>query len=202
LSAAAFDISGPPKIIDGDSIRIGREELRLQGIDAPEGQQNCTRQGLPWRCGQAAAEALETFIAGAAISCHWEERDHYDRALATCYVDDTNINAVLVERGMALAYPSHSGPYAPAEKRAMRSKAGIWAAEFETPSAWRRAARKTAKSDANCAVKGNVNRQGNRIYHVKGGQDYARVRINAGEGDQCFDSEQAAKSAGFRAAKR
>ncbi len=37
-------------------------------------------------------------------------------------------------------------------------------------------------------MKGTVNRKGNKIYHVKGWRDHAKVRLNAEEGDKCFRS--------------
>ena len=37
-------IYGFAKVIDGDSIKIGKESIRLQGIDAPEVKQVCKKK--------------------------------------------------------------------------------------------------------------------------------------------------------------
>ena len=52
--------------------------------------------------------------------------------------------------------------------------------------------------DSDCPVKGNVNRKGDRIYHVKGWRDHAKVRLKLEEGDRCFQSVSVAELAGFR----
>ena len=41
-SEASADITGKPRIIDGDTIEIAGERIRLHGIDAPESKQTCT----------------------------------------------------------------------------------------------------------------------------------------------------------------
>ncbi|MGD2006456.1 MAG: hypothetical protein PVJ90_04390, partial [Pseudomonadales bacterium] len=58
LSAAHADtVRGRAQIIDGDSIRVQGVEIRLHGIDAPEGRQLCQdAQGRDYRCGDVARE--------------------------------------------------------------------------------------------------------------------------------------------------
>ena len=41
-SVAVADITGKPRVIDGDTIEIAGERIRLHGIDAPESKQTCT----------------------------------------------------------------------------------------------------------------------------------------------------------------
>jgi micrococcal nuclease len=52
-------------------------------------------------------------------------------------------------------------------------------------------------TNAQCVVKGNISASGVRIYHVAGGAFYDRVKA-----EQCFASENEAKSAGFRKSSR
>jgi endonuclease YncB( thermonuclease family) len=44
--AAASDLTGRASVIDGDTIAIHGERIRLFGIDAPESRQTCEAAGL------------------------------------------------------------------------------------------------------------------------------------------------------------
>lgn len=56
--------------------------------------------------------------------------------------------------------------------------------------------------DPSCAIKGNVNSSGERIYHVPGGAFYNRTDIKPEEGDRWFCTEAEAQAAGFRRSER
>ncbi len=195
-SAGAAEVAGPAQAIDGDSLTVAGEEVRLHGIDAPEALQTC-RVGEPtWRCGRAASETLAFLLQRGPVRCEFDQRDAYGRALATCFRDGRNLNALMVEVGMALAYRRYSEAYVDQEQRARDARRGLWDAEFEPPWAWREAHR---GAPAECPVKGNVNRRGERIFHTPASPAYARLRLHPAEGDRCFDSAEAARAAGFRA---
>ena len=81
-------VVGVPSIIDGDTMDIHGEHIRLFGIDAPEGKQVCQVQGKPIRCGQVAAKAVDAIIGRRPFSCTPEDRDQYSRTVATCYLED------------------------------------------------------------------------------------------------------------------
>jgi hypothetical protein len=49
-----------------------------------------------------------------------------------------------------------------------------------------------------CVIKGNVNTQGERIYHMPGQKYYDETRISASHGERWFCSEEEARSAGWR----
>jgi len=56
-------IYGWPRVIDGDSIVILKESIRLYGIDAPEIRQICrNKNNIPYMCGIIAKDALKNFI--------------------------------------------------------------------------------------------------------------------------------------------
>ena len=76
------------------------------------------------------------------------------------------------------------------------------------PSQWRRGERLQAEArteggsaSGDCRIKGNIS-SSNRIYHVPGGQWYARTRIDTSKGERWFCSEAQARAAGWRRAKR
>jgi len=136
--ARPIEASGYAKVIDGDSLQVGYERIRLVGIDAPEGRQTCEREGVTWLCGQEAARALRGLVGGREVRCIADARDRYKRLLAVCTVNGTNLNATMVERGWALAFVRYSHAYVGEEDRARRAKRGLWAGEFEKPWEWRR----------------------------------------------------------------
>ncbi|MEO0672613.1 MAG: thermonuclease family protein, partial [Pseudomonadota bacterium] len=118
-----------------DSLRLAGEELRLVGIDAPEGRQTCQRSGQRWRCGEAAAQKLRRLVASRDLSCQAEKRDQHKRLLATCRANGRNVNREMVATGMAVAFGKR---YRREEADAKRRRSGLWASEFQRPQQWRR----------------------------------------------------------------
>jgi hypothetical protein len=57
------------RVIDGDTIVINGEHVRLQGVDAPETDQTCNAYGREWPCGRTAAEWLKEHLHGRQIEC-------------------------------------------------------------------------------------------------------------------------------------
>ena len=61
------DLAGRASIIDGDTLEIHGTRIRLCGIDAPESDQLCrTKSDEHYRCGQEAANDLDSFIHSAS----------------------------------------------------------------------------------------------------------------------------------------
>jgi len=127
------EVTGRPRAIDGDSLVVAGREVRLVGIDAPEGRQTCERDGREWRCGDTARDALAR-LAGGEVRCTGAESDQHGRLLGTCYADGTDLNGRMVAEGMAVAY----GRYRSEEAEARRERRGLWASRFEQPREWRR----------------------------------------------------------------
>ncbi|MDM9644342.1 thermonuclease family protein [Rhizobium sp. S163] len=125
--------SGRFHAADGDSLAIGEERMRLKGIDAPELAQTCERGGARWPCGQEAKRLLQSLIAADDARCVGTERDRFQRLLVVCHADGTDINAMMVRRGMAVSY----GAYGDEEAEARAEKAGLWAGAFERPRDFR-----------------------------------------------------------------
>ncbi len=66
---ARADVAGVASVIDGDTIEVHGQRIRLHGIDAPESRQLCRRDGKPWQCGKDAANALADKIARRPVTC-------------------------------------------------------------------------------------------------------------------------------------
>lgn len=57
----------------------------------------------------------------------------------------------------------------------------------------------TPPPGSTCTIKGNVNSQGELIYHMEGWRDYNRTDVKPEEGDRWFCTAEEAVAAGFRA---
>ncbi len=90
-------------MIDGDTIEVHGQRIRLHGIDAPESRQLCRQDGKPWQCGKDAANALADKIARRPVTCEDLGRDRYKRIIATCAVAGEDLGAWMVANGLALA---------------------------------------------------------------------------------------------------
>lgn len=135
---AASRYEGPAKVIDGDSLEISGQRIRLWGVDAPEFNQVCARGGTHWKCGKAAIRALRGQIFGRRVRCEVLEVDRYERAVARCEVTGRSLNEWLVREGWALDYRRYSrGAYAAAQASAKSARRGIWASDFENPESLR-----------------------------------------------------------------
>ena len=139
---AHADITGPARIIDGDTIEITNERIRLHGIDAPESKQTCEWPSKTIQCGRLATLALVNLTAGAVVTCTIREKDRYGRWVAVCYdPDGFDIGRNMVHTGWALAYRQYSTDYVGTEDKAKEAKRGMWKGEFVPPWEWRRGKR-------------------------------------------------------------
>jgi endonuclease YncB( thermonuclease family) len=127
---------------DGDSFSLGRTEIRLHGIDAPEYRQTCKdASGKMHPCGKMARDELSKLIRGRKIVCKTIEWDRYGRQVSVCKDGDLDINREMVRLGWAMAYRKHALNYVSAESEARKAKRGIWAWDFETPQDYRNRSR-------------------------------------------------------------
>ena len=200
--------SGRASVTDGDSLEIAGQRIRLHGIDAPEWKQTCRTGGRHWRCGKEATRALAQRIGQRPVGCVEKDRDRYGRIVAVCQAGGVDLNAWMVAQGWALAYRRYSRAYVDEEQAAKAAKRGVWRGQIIAPWEWRRGKRlatpatSSAKESGRCRIKGNISRNGTRIYHVPGDMHYERTKIKTSKGERWFCSEHDARSAGWRRAKR
>jgi endonuclease YncB( thermonuclease family) len=126
-------VRGAARPIDGDSMKVGNAEVRLKGIDAPEGPQMCTRNNKPWACGEDSRKELVGLIGKDVVVCTVLERDRFSRYLSRCTAGGRDLNAGMVASGLAVAY----GGYLREEGEAKARKRGLWGSEFTRPREWR-----------------------------------------------------------------
>ena len=136
---AEIIVSGKAKIIDGDTIHIGNNKIRLHGIDAPEINQQCVFKKENWNCGIESRLALKKLITTELeIECKITDVDKYKRLIGICFLNNLNINQFMVSNGWAIAYRYYSLDYIRDEELAKKNKFGIWRGDFQEPYLYRK----------------------------------------------------------------
>lgn len=119
-------IDGQVTVVDGDSIMVDAVEVRLHGVDAPEGRDRCFVSGRTVKCGAMALAELEKIAGGKNVTCKQVDTDRYKRAVAICETGNKDIGEALVRSGWALAYRKYSTRYVSAENEAKAAGRGLW----------------------------------------------------------------------------
>lgn len=131
-------VEGAVNVIDGDSLHVGGQEIRLLGIDAPEALQTCTDQaGGEWPCGREATRTLRHLTRDGDVNCTGEGYDKYDRLLAQCIAGKLDINGEMVRLGFAISDDQQDFVYSAQQAEARAARRGIWRGRFQTPHEWR-----------------------------------------------------------------
>jgi micrococcal nuclease len=81
-------------VVDGDTIRVGSERIRLRGIDTPE---------MSEIQGPAAKQRLEELLRTGPIRIVLHARDGYDRLVADVFVNGQNVAETLRSEGLSKA---------------------------------------------------------------------------------------------------
>lgn len=102
VMAQSADANGSCRAIDGDTLRCGRERIRLVGIDAPEMPDHCRRgrrcvSGDPLMSQASLQRALIAPIVIERVG-----RDHYGRTLAFVSGGGVDLACVQLRRRQAI----------------------------------------------------------------------------------------------------
>ncbi len=135
------------RVIDGDTIVVkidGKlEKVRLLGVDCPEtkAQRNkpfeydaITNLTYLAKWGLKAKEFTKRYLEGKIVELEFDDnagvRDRYGRLLAYIYVNGTDFNALLIEKGLARVYVEgkfkKKEEYLELEKFARINRIGLW----------------------------------------------------------------------------
>ena len=121
------------KVIDGDTIHIGKLKYRFSGIDTPEMKQVCKKEDKTILCGVLARDALIQKINNQPVECKMETIDRYKRIVAECFVNNESLSQYLVRNGYAFAYRRYSTKFVEDEEYAKTNQLGLWSMQFEYP---------------------------------------------------------------------
>ena len=92
MSGRRLPTSQPIYTIDGDTLRVGADRIRLRGIDTPE---------LSEPGGQAARQRLEQLLQEGPIRIVPHGQDVYGRTVADVFVNGQNVADLLAREGYA-----------------------------------------------------------------------------------------------------
>jgi endonuclease YncB( thermonuclease family) len=136
-AAAAAEIV----VHDGDTLTLDGTIYTLDGIDAPELDQNCTdKEGAKIPCGVIARDRLMDFIGGRSVICAHKGPDksykNTNRRIGECRVEGEalTLNEWLVRQGLAFNFePYARGRFMAAQSDAEANHRGFWPGCFVMP---------------------------------------------------------------------
>lgn len=203
-------------VVDGDTIdvEIDGEQYRVRyiGVNTPE----TVDPRRPVECfGEEASAQNKKLVAGKTVGLLKDvsETDQYGRLLRYVWLTPKDmVNAMLVKDGYAesTAYPpdvAYQDLFDSLEEEARNAGRGLWGdvcAETATPTALADAIPGACDYSGTdeALIKGNISSEGEKIYHVPGGEFYDATQINESAGERWFCTESDAVSAGWRKSQR
>ncbi len=108
-AAAPATITGPARVVDGDTVVVGGVTVRLKGVDAAE---RGTERG------ENARRVMGTLVNGE-LTCHLTGERTHRREVGFCFTaDGTDINKAIIASGAALSCPRYDARYMKLETEA------------------------------------------------------------------------------------
>ncbi len=121
-------IAGRAIVVDGETLEIKGQRIRLSGIESPADDHVCTRtDDERWRCGPRAVNALDELLEESIVSCAVRNGGKSCRKrLATCTAAGLDLSLWLIRNGLALAASAATPRYRQAETEAKAARRGLW----------------------------------------------------------------------------
>jgi len=103
---AGATLIGSAGVIDGDTIRLEGQRVRIWGVNAPESH---TPEG------PAATRAMAQLIRGKTVECRLppsgQDHDKYRRLVRQCWAGGVDLGAEMVRTGHAVDWARYSGGF-------------------------------------------------------------------------------------------
>jgi len=173
------------RIVDGDNIELsdGRR-IRYINVDTAE-KGECYRE--------ESIRVNEELVMGKKVRVELDvnEMDRFGRHLAYVWVGDKMINEELLRLGVGeyqldTVNLKHQDRLMRAAEKGYEDGSGVWG--------------ECGNIDG-CQIKGNLDKDDKRYYHLPGFRHYSQVIMRLDQGDRWFCSEEAAIEAGFKRAR-
>lgn len=95
-------------VVDGDTIWVSGEKIRMQSIDAPEIDGKCAYEK---DLAQRAKHRLNEILSAEPFSVARSGKDRYGRTLATIYNSSGEVGAAMVREGLARPWTGRRRPW-------------------------------------------------------------------------------------------
>lgn len=110
LAAQAIDRCGSGKrytcVVDGDTLWLRGEKIRLQGFDTPETTTNICGGEREIQLGKKATQRLIQLLNSGEVTFQRNGEDRYGRTLADFYVDGVDVGDTLIAERLARVWPA------------------------------------------------------------------------------------------------
>lgn len=114
--SAAGTLTGAGQAIDGDTIIVGKSQVRLQGVNAPEVDEPFADEAL---------EFMGELVNDKPVVCELDGTVNRKRVIGICRVDGQDIGAAIIAAGLARDCPRYSkGRYQSIETDVARRRVG------------------------------------------------------------------------------
>ena len=108
----AFEKCGSAKrvtcVVDGDTIWLEGEKIRLMGFDTPEPQTNLCGGDREKELAEEATQRLIQLLNSNEFTLERDGKDRYQRTLAILRIDGQNVGDLLISEGLARSWPDGS----------------------------------------------------------------------------------------------
>jgi len=123
--------SGPVKVSDAATLRVGERLVRLHGIAAPRPGDQCPLAAKTIPCGHVATTALMDLTAGADAICQTHGAPNAGGITpATCEAGGYDLSEGMIYTGWARPNNVATARYREVEAGARKRKRGLWRGEF------------------------------------------------------------------------